>query len=117
MSHEAEHAVIAEWAAKVERDRAIIDDPVSNYTDRAAATASLNAYVGPRYRNLIRDHLLKTHVAELIEPWPTTEELVAAHNQAHERGMPPCSTNELEAEQDIGALLEASLARRGRLVP
>jgi hypothetical protein len=119
--HETEHRYLAKMKAELERDTLIAEalpaDDEESYIKRACARANLNVYVRPKYTALLQAHIEHTHDHRIDEAWPYAEELEGIHDGLHEKGMPPCSTNELEAEQDIGALLEASLVRRGRLVP
>lgn len=82
-THDRQHDRLVEWKAAVDRDKAIVDDPASDYIARGAAQASLNIYVGPRYHNALEDHIRGTHGAEPDDPWPLDSELEAQHARLH----------------------------------
>jgi hypothetical protein len=82
--HEIDHANLARLADKVEIEEARATDPTSTWAQRAAAEASLQALVGPRYRGELREHLKRSHGVALFDLWNSTEELTEIHDRAHE---------------------------------
>lgn len=81
MTHEQSHANLDRILAPYRRDLELVKS--DDYNVRGAAQAGLNACSGPRYHNALADHLRVHHRCEAANCWPTTEELEAAHDQAH----------------------------------